>query len=101
MLREVRLLKISLTETEFEFRRLKVVHEDNLSAIDQDRKVRRTKWGPEHEWRMNPLGYLLFMLAILIWEVPLNAIPFRLFGESEIRTYVMTLVLAGSLAGSA
>src|SRR3989442_7399977 len=101
MLREVRLLKISLTETEFEFRRLKVVHEDNLSAINQDRKVRRTKWGPEHEWRMNPLGYLLFMLAILIGEFPLNAIAFRLFGEAEVLTYVMTLVLAVSLVGSA
>jgi len=66
MLREVRLLKISLTETEFEFRRLKVVHEDNMGAINEDRKVKRTKWGPEHEWRMNPLGYLMFMLAILI-----------------------------------
>src|SRR2546426_92732 len=101
MLREVRLLKISLTETEFEFRRLKVVHEDNMNAINQDRKVKRTKWGPDHEWRMNPLGYLMFMLAILIGEFPLNAIAFRLFGEAEVLTYVMTLVLAVSLVGSA
>src|SRR3989454_11806712 len=101
MLREVRLLKISLTETEFEFRRLKVVHEDNMSAINEDRKVKRTRWRPEHEWRMNPLGYLMFMLAILIGEFPLNAIAFRLFGEAQVLTYAMTLVLAGSPVGRA
>src|SRR3989442_13674830 len=50
---------------------------------------------------MNPLGYLMFMLAILIGEFPLNAIAFRLFGEAEVLTYVMTLVLAVSLVGSA
>ena len=101
MLRELRLLKISLTETEFELRRFKVTHDDNMNGINQDRKVKRTKWGPEHEWRLNPLGYLMFMLAILIGEFPLNAIAFRLFGEAEVLTYVMTLVLAVSLVGCA
>src|SRR3989475_12159872 len=66
MLREVRLLKISLTETEFEFRRLKVVHEDNMNAINQDRKVKRTKWGPDHERRLNALGCFVFMRASLV-----------------------------------
>lgn len=101
MLREVRLLKIALTETEFELRRLKVTHDESMAVINQDRKAKRTKLGPEHEWRMNPLGYLMFMLAILIGEFPLNAIAFRLFGEAEVLTYVMTLVLAVSLVGSA
>src|SRR5439155_468980 len=101
MLRELRLLKVSLTETEFELRRFKVTHDDNMNGINQDRKVKRTKWGPEHEWRLNPLGYLMFMLAILIGEFPLNAIAFRLFGEAEVLTYVMTLVLAVSLVGCA
>src|SRR5947209_19931113 len=72
-----------------------------MNGINQDRKVKRTKWGPEHEWRMNPLGYLMFMMAILIGEFPLNAIAFRRFGEAEVLTYVMTLVLAVSLGGSA
>src|SRR3989442_14675612 len=53
MLREVRLLKISLTETEFEFRRLKVVHEDNMNAINQDGKGKRPRWGPDTDWRVN------------------------------------------------
>ncbi len=101
LLREVRLLKISSTETAFEHERLKAAHDENLNAINQERKLKRTKRGPEHEWRMNPLGYGAFMFAVLIGEFPLNAIAFRLFGEAEILTYVMTLVLAIALVGSA
>ncbi|OLC31515.1 MAG: hypothetical protein AUH31_02505 [Armatimonadetes bacterium 13_1_40CM_64_14] len=101
LLRELRLLKITLTEMEFESKRLKDVHEANAGAIDLELKAKRGTRGFEHEWRMNPLGYLLFMVAILIGEFPLNAIAFRLFGEAEILTYVMTLVLAVSLVGSA
>lgn len=101
LLREVRLLKISLTEVEYEFRRMRAGHEDNMNAISLERKARRTQRGFEHEWRMNPIGYTIFMIAILIGEFPLNAIAFRLFGEAEILTYVMTLVLAASLVGSA
>src|SRR5207247_9711260 len=71
------------------------------NCIYQDRNVNRTKLGPEHEWLLNPLGYLMFMLAILVGEFPLNAIAFRLFGEAEVLTYVMTLVLAVSLVGCA
>lgn len=101
LLRELRLLKITLTEVDFEFRQLKAAHEENMNAINMERKARREARGPEHEWRMNPLGYAAFMLAVLIGEFPLNAIAFRLFGEAEILTYVMTLVLAVSLVGSA
>ncbi len=101
LLREVRLLKISLTEVEFDYRRLKAAHDDNVNIVNQERKARRTKRGPEHEWRMNPLTYGMFMLAVLVGEFPLNAIAFRLFGEAEILTYVMTLVLAVALIGSA
>lgn len=100
-LREVRLLKISLTELEYEQRRLKGAHDDNLNAISLEQKVRRTRRGPEHEWRMNPFGYAMFMCAVMVGEFPLNAIAFRLFGEAEILTYVMTLVLAVALVGSA
>ncbi|MGH2437759.1 MAG: hypothetical protein ACRDFA_12315 [bacterium] len=100
-LREVRLLKIALTESEYELRRLKGAHDDNLNAIGLEQKVRRTRRGPEHEWRMNPIGYGLFMFAVILGEFPLNAIAFRLFGEAEVLTYVMTLVLAVSLVGSA
>ncbi len=101
LLRRLRLLKISLTELEYEFERLKNAHDENTNAINQERKARRSRRGPDHEWRMNPLGYGLFMLAILIGEFPLNAIAFRLFGEAELLTYVMTLVLAVSLVGCA
>jgi len=101
LLRELRLLKITLTEADFEYRQLKDAHDENVTAINQERQAMRARRGSEHEWRMNPLGYGLFMLAVLIGEFPLNAIAFRLFGEAEILTYVMTLVLAVSLVGSA
>lgn len=101
LLRELRLIKISLTELEFESKKLQDAHQANVGAIELELREKRNKRGFEHEWRMNPLAYLMFMLAILIGEFPLNAIAFRLFGEAEILTYVMTLVLAVSLVGSA
>ena len=101
LLREVRLLKVALTQMEFEVGRLKAAHEENLTTVNLERNIQRSKRGFEHEWRMNPWGYMMFMIAVLIGEFPLNAIAFRLFGEAEILTYVMTLVLAVSLVGSA
>src|SRR2546430_4377986 len=80
MLRELRLLKISLTETEFELRRFKVTHDDNMNGINQDRKVKRTKWGPEHEWRLKTPGDFVFFSSKPIWEGRLSALaapPFR------------------------
>ena len=41
--------------------------------------------------------YLLGIVAILIAEFPLNAIAFRLFGEAEVLTWVMTASLAVTL----
>lgn len=101
MLREVRMLKVSLTEGEYEVRRLQDVHEENANTIELERKVRYAKRGRDNDWRMSPLAYGLFMAAVLLGEFPLNAIAFRLFGEAELLTYVMTLVLAASLVGSA
>src|SRR2546422_9743206 len=66
MLRELRLLKISLTEPEFELRRFKVTHDDNMNGINQDRKEKRTKWGPEHEWRVLVHGIVARLLGIHI-----------------------------------
>jgi ABC-type multidrug transport system fused ATPase/permease subunit len=100
-LREVRMLKVALTEAEYERRRLEDAHEENVTSISLERKVRYAKRGREQDWRMSPLAYGLFMGAVLIGEFPLNAIAFRLFGEAELLTYVMTLVLAASLVGSA
>lgn len=101
LLREVRLLKIALTEQEYELERLKTANEANVGEINLARRAKRAQRGAEQEWRMNPLAYSLFMAAVLVGEFPLNAIAFRLFGEAEILTYVMTLVLAVSLVGSA
>src|SRR3989442_6616164 len=89
MLRELRLLKVSLTETEFELRRFKVTHDDNMNGINQDRKVNRTKWGPEHEWRLEPPGYFMFMLAILIRGVPLKPPALRLVRDAGSPAYVV------------
>lgn len=101
MLREVRVLKVSQTEGEYESGRLQDAHEAHLNSIDLERKVKYAKRGREQDWRMNPLAYGVFMGTVLVGEFPLNAIAFRLFGEAELLTYVMTLVLAVSLVGSA
>lgn len=100
-LREVRMLKIAISEGEYELRRLQDAHEENVNTIALERKVRQAKHGRDHDWKMSPVAYGLFMGAVLVGEFPLNAIAFRLFGEAELLTYVMTLVLAASLVGSA
>jgi hypothetical protein len=41
--------------------------------------------------------YVVAILAILVAEFPLNAIAFRLFGEAEVLTWVMTASLAVTL----
>jgi hypothetical protein len=47
--------------------------------------------------RISPRVYAVAIIAILIAEFPLNAIAFRLFGEAEILTWVMTASLAFTL----
>jgi hypothetical protein len=47
--------------------------------------------------RVGGVVYLLGIVAILIAEFPLNAIAFRLFGEAEVLTWVMTASLAVTL----
>jgi hypothetical protein len=47
--------------------------------------------------RVSGVIYLLGVVAILIAEFPLNAIAFRLFGEAEVLTWVMTASLAVTL----
>ena len=44
--------------------------------------------------RISPRVYAAAIIAILLAEFPLNAIAFRLFGEAEILTWVMTAGLA-------
>ena len=51
----------------------------------------------EHGPRVSGVVYLLGIVAILIAEFPLNAIAFRLFGEAEVLTWVMTASLAVTL----
>jgi hypothetical protein len=51
----------------------------------------------EHGPRIGRGVYLLGIVAILIAEFPLNAIAFRLFGEAEVLTWVMTASLAVTL----
>ncbi len=47
--------------------------------------------------RISPRVYAVAIVAILVAEFPLNAIAFRLFGEAEILTWVMTASLAFTL----
>jgi hypothetical protein len=47
--------------------------------------------------RIGRVAYGVLITAILVAEFPLNAIAFRLFGESEVLTWVMTAGLAATL----
>ncbi|MGZ5408308.1 MAG: hypothetical protein ACXWDG_11065, partial [Aeromicrobium sp.] len=47
--------------------------------------------------RISARMYAVAIVAILIAEFPLNAIAFRLFGEAEVLTWVMTASLAFTL----
>jgi hypothetical protein len=47
--------------------------------------------------RISGRVYVAALIAILIAEFPLNAIAFRLFGEAEVLTWVMTASLAVTL----
>jgi hypothetical protein len=47
--------------------------------------------------RIGRVIYGVLITAILVAEFPLNAIAFRLFGESEVLTWVMTAGLAATL----
>jgi hypothetical protein len=46
---------------------------------------------------LSPRVYAVAIVAILIAEFPLNAIAFRLFGEAEVLTWIMTASLAVTL----
>lgn len=47
--------------------------------------------------RIGPRVYRVAVVAILLAEFPLNAVAFRLFGEAEVLTWVMTASLAVTL----
>jgi len=76
-------------------------HKKNVDAIEEEREAKRREGGIGQEWRFAPAVYGLFMLGLFIGEVPLNAIAFRIFHESEVLNYVMTLALAVALVGGA
>jgi hypothetical protein len=46
---------------------------------------------------LSPRVYVVAIFAILVAEFPLNAIAFRLFGEAEVLTWIMTASLAITL----
>jgi hypothetical protein len=47
--------------------------------------------------QLSPFIYMIIMGIIVLGEVPLNAVVFRIFGEAEIMTYVISLALAVGL----
>jgi hypothetical protein len=60
----------------------------------EDAKRANSKREPDERWRISKWVYGLALVVIFIGEFPLNAIAFRLFGESEYLTYLMTAGLA-------
>jgi hypothetical protein len=47
--------------------------------------------------QLSPYIYMIIMGIIIVGEVPLNAVVFRIFGEAEVMTYVISLVIAVGL----
>ena len=62
---------------------------------------RRDEWAASSQEATGPrigrVAYAVLITLILVAEFPLNAIAFRLFGESEVLTWVMTAGLAATL----
>lgn len=44
--------------------------------------------------QLSPFAYMIIMAIIIVGEIPLNAVVFRIFGEAELMTYVISLVIA-------
>lgn len=47
--------------------------------------------------QLSSFAYVIIMAIITVGEIPLNAVVFRIMGESEIMTYVVSLVIAVGL----
>lgn len=47
--------------------------------------------------QLSPFVYMIIMAIIIVGEIPLNAVVFRIFGEAEIMTYVISLAIAVGL----
>jgi len=47
--------------------------------------------------QLSPFIYTIIMAIIIVGEIPLNAVVFRIFGEAEVMTYVISLALAVGL----
>jgi len=76
-------------------------HKQNVGEVEKERSAKRAAHGIEVGWRLAPAAYGLFMLGLFVGEIPLNAIAFRIFQESEVLNFVMTLALAVALVGGA
>jgi hypothetical protein len=77
----------------------------DVTSAEQRRELVDARWdGFAAHAPSGPVGvrissrvYAVAIVAILIAEFPLNAIAFRLFGEAEVLTWVMTASLAVTL----
>jgi len=71
--------------------------EQRRQTVDAERDAFVARPPSEGGVRISPRVYAIAIVAILIAEFPLNAIAFRLFGEAEVLTWVMTASLAVTL----
>jgi len=51
--------------------------------------------------RALPIGYVLLVIALFIFEFPMNSLVFRIFGENEVGTWLMTAMIAITLLACA
>jgi len=80
-------------------RRLKDARDADADAVQHYREQHGTAPPAGADSRFT--WYWLLIALLFIFEFPMNAIVFRLFGENEIFTYVATAAIALALLGSA
>lgn len=67
----------------------------------EEARTRERKRSSEARFRISPIAYWLIVGAIVVGELYFNAIVFRLLGESEVATWVMTAFVAFPVVGCA
>jgi hypothetical protein len=96
ILREHDLVEERLGELDKDLAEAKRCHKERHDTLDAERRKEEAR-SAEERWRIRRRVYAVLITLIFLGEFPLNAVAFRLFGEAEVVTWVMTGGLAAVL----
>jgi hypothetical protein len=96
ILRERDLVEERLAELANDLREEKRCEAERRKTLDRKRREEEARTA-EERWRIRSWVYNALLALIFLGEFPLNAVAFRLFGEAEVVTWVMTGGLAAVL----